>query len=266
MNDLALLLDLLGDSEETKLLICTVIFCRLFRASAKWRVELRAKIGHYRNRCSAFFQGKIVNINQIVKTNSKVFFFFNFKYIIDEINSSRKGNKLMRDLQKKKKSRFNIWSWCPKITNNDLATCQLWGRVSKKLILDYCHISVGYTASYFVKIIWCSRWFCKPPIFRLCIALFAVAEAWLLLDIGWFVLISHIKEHTVNVVICAGGISLKCWQDISHGGNFHDTTSISFIKAYGFYFRVGVIFPKKTKGRNTPWKLPHTKISMFTLS
>ena len=51
--------------------------------------------------------------------------------------------------------------------------------------------AVGYTASYFVKIIWCSRWFCNPPpplISRLCIALFAVAEGWLLLDIGWFVL------------------------------------------------------------------------------
>ena len=26
-------------------------FCLAFTASAKWRVELRAKIGHYRNRC-----------------------------------------------------------------------------------------------------------------------------------------------------------------------------------------------------------------------
>ena len=26
-------------------------FCLVFTASAKWRVELRAKIGHYRNRC-----------------------------------------------------------------------------------------------------------------------------------------------------------------------------------------------------------------------
>ena len=26
-------------------------FCLAFSASAKWRVELRAKIGHYRNRC-----------------------------------------------------------------------------------------------------------------------------------------------------------------------------------------------------------------------
>ena len=52
-----------------------------------------------------------------------------------------------------------------------------------------------------------------------------------------------------------GKISRKCWQDISCGGNFHDTTHISFIKAYGFYFRVGVIFAKKTKLRKTR-KLP----------
>ena len=52
-----------------------------------------------------------------------------------------------------------------------------------------------------------------------------------------------------------GKISRKCWRDISRGGNFHDTTNISFIKAYGFYFRVGVIFAKKTKARKTR-KLP----------
>ena len=32
-------------------MICTVIFCLVFTALAKWRVELRAKIGQYRNRC-----------------------------------------------------------------------------------------------------------------------------------------------------------------------------------------------------------------------
>ena len=35
-------------------------------------------------------------------------------------------------------------------------------------------------------------------------------------------------------------------------GDFHDTTPISFIKAYGFYFRVGVIFAKKTEVRKSP--------------
>ena len=52
-----------------------------------------------------------------------------------------------------------------------------------------------------------------------------------------------------------GKISRKCWQDISRGGNFHDSTHIFFINAYGFYFRVGVIFAKKTKSRKTR-KLP----------
>ena len=33
-------------------MICTVIFGLVFTAPAKWRVELRAKIGQYRNRCS----------------------------------------------------------------------------------------------------------------------------------------------------------------------------------------------------------------------
>ena len=35
----------------------------------------------------------------------------------------------------------------------------------------------------------------------------------------------------------------------ARGVNFHNTTPISFIKAYGFYFHVGVIFAKKTKAR-----------------
>ena len=43
-----------------------------------------------------------------------------------------------------------------------------------------------------------------------------------------------------------GKISRKWSQDISCGGNFHNITHISFIKAYRFYFRVGVIFAKKT--------------------
>ena len=41
---------------------------------------------------------------------------------------------------------------------------------------------------------------------------------------------------------CWGKISRKCWQDISRGGNFHDTTPITFIKVYKFYFRVGKNF------------------------
>ena len=50
MHDLTLLQDLFGNSEYTKLLTCTVIFWLVFTAPAKLEVELRAKIGHYRNR------------------------------------------------------------------------------------------------------------------------------------------------------------------------------------------------------------------------
>ena len=43
---------------------------------------------------------------------------------------------------------------------------------------------------YFIKIVpFCPH----PPFLRLCIALFAVAEGWLLLDIGWFVLFYEIS-------------------------------------------------------------------------
>ena len=50
-------------------------------------------------------------------------------------------------------------------------------------------------------------------------------------------------------------------ENIPRGVNFHDTTPVSFIKAYVFYFCVGVIFAMKTKAR----KLPNAKISTFTL-
>ena len=60
-----------------------------------------------------------------------------------------------------------------------------------------------------------------------------------------------ISLYTVNVVIFAGEKLARHFT----GGNFHDTTPISFIKAYGFYFRVGVIFSKKTKAQKTR-KLP----------
>ena len=50
----------------------------------------------------------------------------------------------------------------------------------------FSEMAVGCTASYFVKFVLCSRWFCNfPHILRLCInALIAVAEGWLLLNIG----------------------------------------------------------------------------------
>ena len=52
---------------------------------------------------------------------------------------------------------------------------------------------VACTASYFVSIIRCSRWFgtCIPPLLRKCNVIFAVAEGWLLLDFGWVFLFSN---------------------------------------------------------------------------
>ena len=66
----------------------------------------------------------------------------------------------------------------------------------------------------------------------------------------------YFERDTVNVVIFAGGKFRKNVGKTFHvGGNFHDTTPISFIKAYGFYFGEGVIFANKTKARKTR-KLP----------
>ena len=61
-----------------------------------------------------------------------------------------------------------------------------------------------------------------------------------------------------------GEILQKCWQDISRGGNFHDTAHISFIKAYGFNFRVGVIFAKKTKAQQTRKLPPHENFHVYS--
>ena len=76
MNDLTLLQDLFGNSEQTKLMICTVIFCLVFTAPAKWRVELRAKIGQYRNRCFTTNLDRIgARLSSKLNTNSLYFVF-----------------------------------------------------------------------------------------------------------------------------------------------------------------------------------------------
>ena len=68
------------------------------------------------------------------------------------------------------------------------------------------------------------------------------------------------------MVIFAGGkFHEKCWQDISRRGNFHDTTPISFIKVYGFYFRVGVIFAKKTEARKKRKLPPHENFHVYSM-
>ena len=62
-----------------------------------------------------------------------------------------------------------------------------------------------------------------------------------------------------------GKISQKCWQDISRGGNFHDTTPISFIKTYGFYFSLWVIFAKKRKARKTRKLPPRENFHVYSM-
>ena len=64
--------------------------------------------------------------------------------------------------------------------------------------------------------------------------------------------------NTVNVVIFPGEKFCENVGKNFHvgpGGNFQDTTHISVIKAYGFYFCVGVIFAKNTKAQKMR-KLP----------
>ena len=84
---------------------------------------------------------------------------------------------------------------------------------------------------------------------------------------------SKTLQYSTNTVIYCkrgyfrwGKISRKCWQDISRGGNFHDTTPISFIKAYGFYFRVGVIFAKKTRSRKTRKLPPRENFHVYSIA
>ena len=38
------------------------MFCLVFTAPAKWRVELRAKIGHYRNRCLTTYIWQVISL------------------------------------------------------------------------------------------------------------------------------------------------------------------------------------------------------------
>ena len=62
-----------------------------------------------------------------------------------------------------------------------------------------------------------------------------------------------------------GKISRKWWVHISRGGNFHDASPISFIKAYEFYFCVGVIFVKKIKARKTRKLPPHENFHVYSM-
>ena len=62
-----------------------------------------------------------------------------------------------------------------------------------------------------------------------------------------------------------GKISRKCWQDLLRGGYFHNTTPMSFIKAFGLYICVGVIFVKKTKTRKTRKLPPRENFHVYSI-
>ena len=65
----------------------------------------------------------------------------------------------------------------------------------------------------------------------------------------------YVLCHTVNVVIFAGGKFREIVGKTFHLGVIHDTTPISLIKSYGFYFCVGEVFAKNAISRKTR-KLP----------
>ena len=62
-----------------------------------------------------------------------------------------------------------------------------------------------------------------------------------------------------------GKISQKCWQDLSRRGNFHDISSISLIKSYGFFFPTGEIFAKKAISRKTRKLPPRENVHVYSI-
>ena len=81
-----------------------------------------------------------------------------------------------------------------------------------------------------------------------------------------------IPSHNLKQKYCKRGyfrwgeISRKRWQDISRGGNCHETTPIPFINAYGFYFRMGIIFAKTTKARKMQKIPPRENIHVYSIT
>ena len=63
-----------------------------------------------------------------------------------------------------------------------------------------------------------------------------------------------------------GKISRKCWQDISRGGYFHDTTPNSFIKVYGVFFSRGGNFREKDKSAKNAKITPTRKFPRLQYS
>ena len=76
---------------------------------------------------------------------------------------------------------------------------------------------------------------------------------------------SHDQVYCKRGYFRWGKISRKCCQDLSLGGNFRDSSQISLIKSYGFYFRVGEIFAKKTISRKTRKLPPRENFHVYSI-
>ena len=76
-----------------------------------------------------------------------------------------------------------------------------------------------------------------------------------------------LQSLTVNVVIFAGGKFRENGGKTFHVGViFPILLLFSFIKAYGFYFRTGVIFAKKTKVRKTRKLPPRENFHVYSIT
>ena len=133
------------------------------------------------------------------------------------------------------------FSVCPRIiTARKIKKIYIYS--SKKFCTTYTILFVfttaGCTASYFVRIIWCSCWFVTPPLsFEIYIALFLVVEGWLLLDIGWFVLFSNFWES-----ITLPNVKQNVWNNTENIYGYVETNT----QIFAFTWRLVWKFPKFT--------------------
>ena len=75
-----------------------------------------------------------------------------------------------------------------------------------------------------------------------------------------------IPRNVNGVVVDREKFCEKCWKDPSPGDNDHDTSPISLIKSYGFYFRLWEVFRNKNiSQKKTTKKLPQEKLSNFPM-
>ena len=99
---------------------------------------------------------------------------------------------------------------------NNLTQYHATSLCTKSLVL--VHVVISYDVP--VGFVNCN----PPPILRLCIALFAVAEGWLLLDIGWFVLFLSKLTITLNAKDICTLLQSEIFHDVLAGMQNKKTT------------------------------------------